>query len=41
MSQWAFGHPTGVTVSEKVLLVAYYAGRNERCLSTRCARIQS
>ena len=34
MSQWTFGHPAGVTLSERVLSVAYYAGRDERCLST-------
>ena len=40
MSQWTFGHPAAVALSEKVLLVAYYAGREERCLNARWARIR-
>ncbi len=40
MSQWTFGHPASVVLSEKMLLVAYYAGRDERCLSARWSRIQ-
>ncbi len=40
MSQWTFGHPAAVILSEKVLLVSYYAGGDERCLSARWARIQ-
>ena len=40
MSKWTFGHPAAVTLDEKVLLCAYYAGRDEGCLSARWARIQ-
>ena len=40
MSQWTFGHPAAVTLGKQVLLVAYYAGMDERRLSARWARIR-
>ena len=41
MSQWTFGHPAAVSPGRsKVLLVAYYAGLDERRLSARWARIR-
>ena len=39
MSKWSFGHPTGVLLNDHTILLAYYAGPHERCLSVRWARV--
>ena len=39
ISRWTFGHPVGITLDENVLLVVYYAGAHEKCLSVRWARV--
>ena len=40
MAVWTFGHPAAVLIEEQTLLLVYYAGENERCLSIRWARIR-
>ena len=40
MGQWTFGHPSAVLLEDRLLLIAYYAGDDEHCLSARWARVQ-
>jgi len=40
MSTWSFGHPAGVVLDDDTLLLSYYAGRDEKCLSARWARVR-
>lgn len=40
MSVWSFGHPAGAVVEDGVVLLAYYAGPNDKCLSVRWARVR-
>ena len=39
MAVWSYGHPSAVLVEEGVLLLAYYAGEDERTLGVRWARV--
>lgn len=39
MSTWTFGHPAGVALDDKTVLLAYYAGKSKDCLSARWARV--
>jgi len=36
---WTFGHPTGVVLDDGTLLLAYYAGLDNTCLSIRWAHV--
>jgi hypothetical protein len=40
MSTWTFGHPAGVLLDERTVLLAYYAGKSKDCLSARWARVK-
>jgi hypothetical protein len=40
MSSWCFGHPAGVVLDEQTVLLSYYGGPNEKCLSVHWARVQ-
>ena len=40
MGTWSFGHPTAVVLGEGSLLLAYYAGPDESCLSVHWARVE-
>ena len=39
MAVWSYGHPSAVLVEDGVLLLAYYAGQDERTLGVRWARV--
>ena len=39
MGKWSFGHPAGVVLKDGTVLLAYYAGPDERCLSIHWARV--
>lgn len=40
MSTWTFGHPAGMVLDERTILLAYYAGKSRDCLSARWARVE-
>jgi len=40
MGTWSFGHPTAAVVADGSLLLVYYAGPDETCLSVHWARVQ-
>ena len=40
MSTWTFGHPAGIVLDERTVLLAYYAGKRKDCLSARWARVE-
>ena len=40
MFKWTFGHPAGVLTGDRTILLAYYAGPDERCLSMHWARLR-
>jgi len=40
MNVWTFGHPTACLLDDKTLLLAYYAGPNDKCLSAHWARVE-
>jgi hypothetical protein len=39
MASWFFGHPTGVVLDEQTVLLSYYGGPNDKCLSVHWAKI--
>ena len=39
MTTWTFGHPAAVVLDDGVVLLAYYAGPHDKCLSARWARV--
>jgi hypothetical protein len=39
MSQWSYGHPTGVKVGQRVIAVVYYAGEGKNT-SLRFCKIE-
>jgi len=39
MNAWTFGHPAGVALADGSVLLAYYGGPHNKCLSARWARI--
>tara|TARA_B100000029_G_scaffold39872_2_gene37243 strand:+ start:4346 stop:5455 length:1110 start_codon:yes stop_codon:yes gene_type:complete len=39
MGTWSFGHPTAVVLDDGSILLAYYAGADETCLSVHWARV--
>ena len=40
MGKWSFGHPAGVVLNDGTILLAYYAGPDEGCLSIHWARLR-
>jgi hypothetical protein len=40
MVKWTFGHPAAVLLEDDLVLLAYYAGESERCLSVHWARVR-
>ena len=40
MAAWTFGHPAGLVLDERTVLLAYYAGDSDTCLSARWARVE-
>jgi hypothetical protein len=40
MGTWSFGHPTVAVLGDGSLLLAYYAGPDESCLSVHWARVE-
>ena len=40
MGTWSFGHPTAAVLADGSLLLVYYAGPDETCLSVHWARVQ-
>ena len=40
MGTWTFGHPTAAVLGDGTLLLIYYAGPDETCLSVHWARVQ-
>jgi len=40
LTNWNFGHPAGVVLDAKTLLLLYYAGPHAQCLSVWCARVE-
>lgn len=40
MAKWSFGHPAVVVLDEGTVLLTYYAGPDERCLSIHWAMIR-
>ncbi len=40
MGTWSFGHPTAAVLSDGSLLLVYYAGADETCLSVHWARVE-
>jgi len=41
MNTWTFGHPASVLLDERTVLLAYYAGPSDKCLSPRWARVRA
>ena len=40
MGTWSFGHPTASVLPDGSLLLVYYAGADETCLSIHWARVE-
>ena len=40
LTNWNFGHPTGVVLDDGTVLLGYYAGEDARCLSVWCTRVR-
>ena len=40
LTNWNFGHPTGVVLNDGTVLLGYYAGNDAKCLSAWWARVQ-
>ncbi len=40
ISKWTFGHPAGVLLDDNTILLAYYAGPDEKCLSIHWSKVR-
>ena len=40
MGKWCFGHPSGLVLDDNTVLLTYYAGKHDKCLSGRWARVR-